>query len=61
MLTVPVATVQGIEGISLACTFLDAGYGRIKFALFSIAFILITPIGIGKLLARSQPPAARTL
>jgi hypothetical protein len=38
---------QGIEGISLACTFLDAGYGRLKYALFSAVFILITPIGIG--------------
>ncbi len=39
--------LQGIEGISLACTFLDAGYGRLKYALFSAMFILITPIGIG--------------
>ena len=38
---------QGIEGISLACTFLDAAYGRTKYALFSAVFILITPIGIG--------------
>jgi zinc transporter ZupT len=56
-------SAQGIEGISLACTFMDAGYSRIKYALFALAFVLITPIGIGAAAAPLQrvKPAARGL
>lgn len=41
--------MQGIEGISLGCSFLDAEYKRVKYLLFSLAYVLTTPIGIGEL------------
>lgn len=33
-------TVQG-------CTFLDAGYSKLKYFLFGLAYVVVTPIGIG--------------
>lgn len=42
-----VFSMQGFEGISLACTFLDAGYSNIKYFLFSAVFVLVTPVGVG--------------
>jgi len=33
-------TVQG-------CTFLDAGYSKLKYFLFGLAYVVVTPVGIG--------------
>ncbi len=38
---------QGVEGISLGCTFLDANFSQLKYILFGACYVIITPIGIG--------------
>ena len=30
-----------------ACTYLDAGFSKLKYCLLAAAFILVTPVGIG--------------
>lgn len=50
--------LQGIEGISLGCTFIDAKYGRLKYFLFAAAYVIVTPIGIG---APRHPARCRPL
>mmetsp|Transcript_6161 Transcript_6161/g.17686 ORF Transcript_6161/g.17686 Transcript_6161/m.17686 type:complete len:335 (-) Transcript_6161:2519-3523(-) len=45
-LTIALGFHQGIEGISLGCTFIDAKYGRLKYFLFAAAYVIVTPIGI---------------
>lgn len=45
-LTVALGFHQGIEGISLGCTFIDAKYTRMKYLLLSMVYVVVTPIGI---------------
>lgn len=45
-LTVALAFHQGFEGLALGSTFINAQYSSLKYALFSAAFVMITPLGI---------------
>ena len=40
-------SAQGIEGISLGCTFLDAKFSIFKYILLGVFYVIVTPIGIG--------------
>lgn len=45
-LSVALCFHQGFEGLALGSTFVKAKFGPIKYAVLSIIFVLITPIGI---------------
>lgn len=32
----------------MGCTFIDAKYNNLKYVLFSMAYVIMTPIGIGE-------------
>ena len=45
-LTIALCFHQGFEGLALGSTFVRAQYGAAKYAVLSIIFVLVTPIGI---------------
>ena len=45
-LTIALCFHQGFEGLALGSTFVKAKYGAAKYAVLSIMFVLVTPLGI---------------